>query len=116
MNITEKTNITHEVNFTQDDLDLIVYMLKKVWAFATVDRLIDHYDTGFAKILNMLSAIRENVFYNKKITDKHREVISLLSDTCCSFEAKFEEDERFADVDTLWLSVVKMLKEFNLED
>jgi hypothetical protein len=107
MNITDKITTTHYIDFTEEDLALILYATKKVWSFANVNTLIDNFDTGFAKVLNMIRKIRGNVLYHEELDTDDYDLLETLSSTLCTFESRYERDDRFQEVDNLWLKVTE---------
>ena len=89
MNIIEKTVVVYSAKFTEEDLDLISYVMQKVWSFVrNVDSLFqDGGYTGFTASLNALATIRQNVLYNVPITKDNIDVIDNLYDIMSTFSS-----------------------------
>ena len=94
MEIKEKTIIRHSFHFTQEDLELIVSIIRDVWSFADVNLLITEYDMGFGTILGMLRRIRESVMNRNDLTCEDDKYLDALTDLLCTFEVRYENDQR----------------------
>jgi len=102
MEIKEKVTVRHSFHFTEEDLELITFIAKKLWDGKSVGTLICQYCSGFAATLCMINRIDDSVYYNKDLTcddDKH---IDTLRDLLISFETKYPDDPRIEKTRAMW--------------
>ena len=116
MNIEEKTVITHEVHFTEEDYELIRSVMITVWESWSIRNVINSMNTGLGDYVAALRKVYDCAFYNRCMTDEDRKHFDMLNDMCCSFICRHENDERAPAVNEMWLKIIAIQKDLNRGD